>query len=107
MLRIKHPSWNDTDEHNLRGVVVAMLMDPRNEGHGVVSQAEIEFGSHAFDTHFSHIPLDNLLGVISNYANDEGDFGLKDFLGTVAEYQAMPCSSLSTRMKQAAMRACR
>lgn len=96
----------EVDRH-ISNVVAAMLLDPRNEGHGMVSEAEANFGSHAFDTHFRHIPLENLLGVLRNYANDyeKGHGGIKDFLGCVDEYVAMPCSSLHQRMIQAARRA--
>lgn len=92
---------------HVHGVIVAMLMDPRNEGHGLVLDAESNFGSMAFDNYFSRIPLDYLLGFLRNYAvdNEEGNGGIKDFLGTVAEYRAMPVSSLRERMQQAAKRA--
>lgn len=91
----------------IKNTIVAMLIDPRNEGHGLVLDAEANFGSHAFDTYFTHIPLSNLTGLLCNYAADheEGWGGIKDFLGTVDEYVSMPCSSLNQRMVQAARRA--
>lgn len=91
----------------IKDAVVAMLMDPRNEGHAAVLQAEIEFGSISFDTHFTHVPASNLLGFLRNYAADheEGHGGIKDFLGCVDEYKVMPCESLARRMIEAAKRA--
>lgn len=96
-------------EQVVHAAIANMLMDPRNEEHGLVLMAEANFGSSAFDNHFRHIPLDNLMGFLRNYASDfeEESFGIKDFLGTVIEYSGMPCSSLAQRMRQAAIRALR
>lgn len=107
MLRIKHPSWDADCEQRVRNVVCEMLLDPRNDQHGVALRAEGRYGSSSFDTYFAHVSVDDLLDMVKEYADDEGDFGLKDFLGTIAEYQMMPCSSLAVRMTQAAQRACR
>lgn len=96
-----------TTDTEVKSTIVAMLLDPRNEKHAAVLQAEIDFGSTAFDNYFSHVPVENLLGFLRNYAADheKGHGGIKDFLGTVMEYKRMPCDSLAQRMTQAARRA--
>lgn len=91
----------------IHAAIADMLMDPHNEGHGLVFDAESRYGSTAFDNGFSHATLNDLLTMLREYASDheEGWGSIKDFMGTIAEYRAMPVSSLAARMRQAARRA--
>lgn len=93
-------------DRHVRVVVINALLDPRNGEQGFVTQAEALFGSQAFDNCFSRVDGEELERMLKEYANDEeeGHGPIKDFLGTVEEYRAMPCDSLNRRMIDSAKR---
>lgn len=105
MIRPKHPKFTAEEEQHVKNAVVAMLLDPRNDGKDAVLLIEAKFGSAAFDAHFDKQTAHELLTELRSYAYDENQYGLLDFIGCVHEYDMMPCSSLRVRMEQAARRA--